>query len=529
MWLPERCQYLGDVDTNDLSEVLNSQPIELWDADENLKKLIAGNRQTQSIYLQLLSSQDFTDILQSRCLTQDDVPRYSGWSSLYESVEPLLDNVLSFLPKKGVVTRIQIARMLPGAVIGKHIDFAPLLAASHRLHIPLKTNSDVYFFVDNERVKMEKGKVYDLNNRVEHWVENRSNEVRVHLIIDYLPPEHNQIGALSSNIDQLLKVRNMKLRKQRLSKHRKKIKLPVVIATSVIRGASQNASHGGVYLVDLNSENVDQVVDWNTCDIDFQGRGWDRGLRGICIHQKDIYIAASNELFCFDKNFKIQASYTNPYLKHAHEMMIDGGYLYITSTGFDSILRFDLKKKVFDLAWEIRLGENKRLDIRRYMPTERYGPHPGNSIHINSVFHDNSGLYVSGRNIPYVLRLNQGKLERLFKLPQGTHNATLYKKGVLYNDTLSDRLVYDSTYEYVSFPVRQYPEEDLLNTEFGDERLARQAFGRGLCQYQDDIILAGSSPSTITAFDLVTQTEIKSVNISMDIRNAIHGLEIWNL
>ena len=58
-------------------------------------------------------------------------------------------------------------------------------------------------------------------------------------------------------------------------------KLPKLIATSVVRGSQKGQSHGGVYVIDFDSETVEQKVDWNTGEIDFTGRGWDRGLRGI--------------------------------------------------------------------------------------------------------------------------------------------------------------------------------------------------------------------------------------------------------
>ena len=48
-----------------------------------------------------------------------------------------------------------------------------------------------------------------------------------------------------------------------------------------MRGSHKGESHGGVYLIDLQSREVVQTIDWNTVDIDWQGRGWDRGLRGI--------------------------------------------------------------------------------------------------------------------------------------------------------------------------------------------------------------------------------------------------------
>ncbi len=37
----------------------------------------------------------------------------------------------------------------------------------------------------------------------------------------------------------------------------------------------------------------------------------------------------------------------------------------------------------------------------------------------------------------------------------------------------------------------------------------------------------GFSPSTISLYDLEINQKVGSVNLSMDIRNAIHGLECW--
>ena len=54
--------------------------------------------------------------------------------------------------------------------------------------------------------------------------------------------------------------------------------MTTLIASSVVRGSHQGESHGGVFLVDFKRQSVEQVIDWNTADIDWQGRGWDRGL-----------------------------------------------------------------------------------------------------------------------------------------------------------------------------------------------------------------------------------------------------------
>jgi len=49
--------------------------------------------------------------------------------------------------------------------------------------------------------------------------------------------------------------------------------LPKLIATSVVRGSEKGQSHGGVYTIDFNSQEVEQHIDWNDGDIDFKKYG----------------------------------------------------------------------------------------------------------------------------------------------------------------------------------------------------------------------------------------------------------------
>jgi hypothetical protein len=72
-----------------------------------------------------------------------------------------------------------------------------------------------------------------------------------------------------------------------------------LVATSVVRGSQKGESHGGVCLIDLQSREVVQAIDWDTADIDWQGRGWDRGLRGVAFDRELIYMAASDELYAY--------------------------------------------------------------------------------------------------------------------------------------------------------------------------------------------------------------------------------------
>ena len=302
--------------------------------------------------------------------------------------------------------------------------------------------------------------------------------------------------------------------------------LPRLLVSSVVRGSRQGDSHGGLYLVDMEQGRFEQKLDWNTSGIDFEGRGADRGLRGIAVIGREIFIAASDELFVFDTDFKVVASYRNAYLRHCHEIHEHGGKLFLTSTGFEAVLRFDLAARVFDFG--IRLHkEDGRLNAATFDPRHDGGPAPANEFHINNVRATDHGIYLSGRRLPGLVRLSQAGIAVVASLPLGTHNAQPFRGGVIFNDTESDCLVWATRDRRVSIPVPRYPEAELTNTSFDESGLARQAFGRGLCCLSETVVAAGSSPTTVAIHDLLEQRTITSLTITMDVRNAAHGLATW--
>ena len=116
------------------------------------------------------------------------------------------------------------------------------------------------------------------------------------------------------------------------------MRLPRVLASSVVRGAQFGESHGGLYLVDLHTGSAEPKLDWSRADIDFQGRGGDRGLRGIAFYGERILVAANAELLVLDLRFRLIESHRHPYLAHCHEISVSGARVYLTSTQFDSLL-----------------------------------------------------------------------------------------------------------------------------------------------------------------------------------------------
>jgi len=302
-----------------------------------------------------------------------------------------------------------------------------------------------------------------------------------------------------------------------------------LVATSVVRGSRQGESHGGVYLIDLEAREATLELDWSKSGIDWQGRGWDRGLRGIAFDGETVYIAASDELFAYTPDFRPLGSWRNTYLKHCHEIAAWERKLFLTSTGCDSVLGFDLDRKEFDWAMQIATHQFRFKGLA-FDPRKDDGPLMLDKLHLNSVHCTRGGMYLTGLKTGGMLLFNGREVQMAVELPPGTHNARPFRDGVLFNDTEADALRYAGRgdgHEDRAMRVPAYPAESLLNREMDQSGIARQGFARGLAVLSDSLIAGGSSPSTISVYDLPKNERAFAVNLTMDVRNAIHGLEVW--
>src|SRR5262249_54557046 len=85
---------------------------------------------------------------------------------------------------------VHLARLLnlkPGAVIHPHRDVELAFENGEaRIHIPIFTNPEVEFIIDEQRVSMEEGSVWYINANLTHRVANRGDKDRIHLVVDCL-------------------------------------------------------------------------------------------------------------------------------------------------------------------------------------------------------------------------------------------------------------------------------------------------------------------------------------------------------
>jgi hypothetical protein len=299
--------------------------------------------------------------------------------------------------------------------------------------------------------------------------------------------------------------------------------LPKIVASCAVRASNHGDTHGGLFVVDLESGTYDMVVKWNQ-KIDFHGRGAERGLRGVVKHNDCYYVAASSNLLKFDKDFRVLKNLENTYLKYVHEICLDDkNVIWLASTGFDALVRYSLDKERFVESYQLNQGGG---GYTAFDPKLDNQINHRDAFHLNSVTSYRGMVFFCGVQMNHLGSLGPGgKWIHHGTVPAGTHNAQMFSPGkFIMNHTQghSVRITNTSGKVLRSGSVRKIPKAALVNSGL-KENIAQQPFARGLL-VTDKYIVGGSSPAMITVYDRQTMRTIKEIRMSNDIRYTIHGI-----
>lgn len=150
-------------------------PADKWLESER-ERLFAVHKDTQSLLLVL-----FEDFKHKK-------PDYlEPYFELQNELKPVIDYIAGYYQNNGFIVRVLLAKLLAGGKIPHHTDAGFSLLNCHRVHIPIITNDEVDFVVGGEEINMQAGEFWEINNGVDHAVENRSDQDRIHIIVDWMP------------------------------------------------------------------------------------------------------------------------------------------------------------------------------------------------------------------------------------------------------------------------------------------------------------------------------------------------------
>lgn len=104
---------------------------------------------------------------------------------LYPKVDQLVKWIYSTV-EGTKLGRIMLVKLMPGGIIGAHIDPGQYFLEHYRFHVPFITAPEVIFYGPKKETSahMPEGYLSQLANRRMHSAENRSNVERIHLIVD---------------------------------------------------------------------------------------------------------------------------------------------------------------------------------------------------------------------------------------------------------------------------------------------------------------------------------------------------------
>jgi hypothetical protein len=105
-------------------------------------------------------------------------------NELYELTKPIVEHLEKI--HDGVAGVVMYVKLLGKNKVLEHSDNGDYLESVRRHHIPIKTNKDVLFFVNQEEKNILPGECWEINNNRPHMVLNGGEE-RIHLIVDIMP------------------------------------------------------------------------------------------------------------------------------------------------------------------------------------------------------------------------------------------------------------------------------------------------------------------------------------------------------
>ena len=109
------------------------------------------------------------------------------YSEFRRELKPIFDFIADYFQHDGYVVRALFARLKGKGRIDTHTDGLYSLLKCHRIHIPIITNEQVVFTIGGEQKVLGEGEMWEINNATLHAVDNRSDEDRIHLIVDWVP------------------------------------------------------------------------------------------------------------------------------------------------------------------------------------------------------------------------------------------------------------------------------------------------------------------------------------------------------
>jgi len=149
-----------------------------WSADVSRQNTYHVHRHTSTILIT-----DFD--LNWKCFSTYNYQPIINNEQLFKTLNPTFEYLKQI--HNGEIGRSMFVKLPARKTIDKHFDSGEYLILAKRHHIPIITNSKVWFNINGVKKHLKKGEIWEIDNTKEHEVQNLGKKDRIHLIIDIIP------------------------------------------------------------------------------------------------------------------------------------------------------------------------------------------------------------------------------------------------------------------------------------------------------------------------------------------------------
>lgn len=174
--LRDKVKKIGTVDVSAINGLLQTKTRDEWLENSLRQQKFRVHQDTESLVLKWCENTG----------TDTPVETTRHYVDFEPLIKPALDQIQdTYRYERPVIRKAMFAKLKAGGLIPEHADGAIALRMVHRIHVPIVTNDQVHFFIDDTDFHMQAGEIIEIDNTRFHSVRNDSAVDRIHLIVDY--------------------------------------------------------------------------------------------------------------------------------------------------------------------------------------------------------------------------------------------------------------------------------------------------------------------------------------------------------
>ena len=308
-----------------------------------------------------------------------------------------------------------------------------------------------------------------------------------------------------------------------------------IFLSTVKRGSKKHQLTGCLF--ELHPENFSaikkiDITEPTTAQGFWNPRGGNRGARGLTVHNGTLYVATATVIRKYDLNLNYLGEINNKKLAGLHSIHADKHGILALSTLHDLVVKIDFKGNTL---WEWH-GHRSKLLQKKFKFTGRtidFNVYNKNETAMQSYINDDrlhfSGSCVHNGRI-FILSGKRGciievcspttdKIHLYDKTLNSAHDIVFINNLMYVNSTRNQNVhVYHGTKHIKTLNSKIYRPHTQVN------QFSTVGWQRGLCKYDENTLLVGTSPLTVFLLDVRTGKVKDKKKLDNDIKHCSYSL-----